>query len=321
MLDAIGSGMAAGVGALAVPEAATAFVLAGLCTLSERRPLLVVTPTLSDAERMAHDLESFLGDDSVELFPPWDTLPFERVSPEITTMGQRLRLLWRLGIRSVDERTEPVAGTPPSVVVAPVRALLQRLGPVEDAVAPLVVVAGDQLDQSDFVARLAALGYRREYQVEHRGELAVRGGIVDVFVVHLRHAGTDRLLRRRGRPSGSVRPGRPAIGVGPRAGRDLRLSRARSRRRSARQGPALVKTEPWGRSQWERIAEGQLFDGMESWTAWLVESEQVLPDLIGPAGRVVLVDPRRMRDRCGRSQPRGDGARLRLGCDLGCGAG
>ena len=32
-----------------------------------------------------------------------------------------------------------------------------------------------------FGVRLVAMGYRREYQVEHRGELAVRGGIVDVF--------------------------------------------------------------------------------------------------------------------------------------------
>ena len=31
------------------------------------------------------------------------------------------------------------------------------------------------------MARLVGMGYRREYQVEHRGELAVRGSIVDVF--------------------------------------------------------------------------------------------------------------------------------------------
>ncbi len=60
---------------------------------------------------------------------------------------------------------------------------------------------------------------------------------------------------------------------------------------------ALVGTEPWGRSQWERLAEGQVFDGMESWLPWLVDEERVLPDLVGPGGRIVLVDPRRIRDR------------------------
>ncbi|MGH9028007.1 MAG: hypothetical protein ACRDV4_00080, partial [Acidimicrobiales bacterium] len=140
-----------GASSLAVPESATAFVLAGMCRLSERHPMLVATPTLSDAQRLANDLTAFLGVGEVELFPPWDTLPFERVSPELATMGQRLRVLWRLGVledgasqeavvedgipdNGVPAKSAGVAATeapwpsPPSVVVAPVRALLQRLG-------------------------------------------------------------------------------------------------------------------------------------------------------------------------------------------------
>jgi transcription-repair coupling factor (superfamily II helicase) len=302
MLDAI----SAGTGALAVPEAATAFVLAGLCTLSERRPLLVVTPTLSDAERTAHDLAAFLGEEAVELFPPWDTLPFERVSPEIATMGQRLRLLWRLGVTGSDnpspqqEDSSPLAGhapDPPSAVVAPVRALLQRLGPVGEAAAPVHVASGARLDQSDLVGRLVALGYRREYQVEHRGELAVRGGIVDVFPstsdmpvrIDLFDDEVDRLTFFDPGDQRSVSNLEEVELHGCRELLPTDTVRARAR--------ALVGAEPWGRPQWERISEGQLFDGMESWTAWLVGTEQVLPDLIGPAGRVALVDPRRIRDR------------------------
>ena len=59
----------------------------------------------------------------------------------------------------------------------------------------------------------------------------------------------------------------------------------------------LVGTAPWGRAQWERLAEGQLFDGMESWLPWLCDDDRVLPDLLGSGARVVLIDPRRMRDR------------------------
>src|SRR5580658_8454429 len=102
MVDALSVGSTA----LAVPDAATAFVLAGVARLSDRRPMLVVTATVRDAERMAHDLATFLGQGAVELFPAWDTLPFERVSPEVTTMGQRLRLLWHLGVTG----TGPAAG-------------------------------------------------------------------------------------------------------------------------------------------------------------------------------------------------------------------
>ena len=38
-----------------------------------------------------------------------------------------------------------------------------------------------RLDADELLARLVAPGYRREHQVEHRGEFAVRGGIIDVF--------------------------------------------------------------------------------------------------------------------------------------------
>jgi transcription-repair coupling factor (superfamily II helicase) len=283
MVDAMG----VGAGALAVPDAATALVLAGMCRLGERRPLLVVTPTVVDAERLGHDIGAFLGPDAVELFPAWDTLPFERVSPELSTMGQRLRLLWRL--------QDP--GRALSVIVAPVRALLQRLGPFETAAVPVRVARGDRVDQHDLVSRLVALGYRREYQVEHRGELAVRGGILDAYPstaelpvrVDLWGDVVDRLTEFDPGDQRSVSDLAAFELFGCREVLPTEAVRARA--------AALVRTEPWGRAQWERLAEGLVFDGMESWLPWLVDDERVLPDLVGPGGRIVLVDPRRIRDR------------------------
>ena len=61
----------------------------------------------------------------------------------------------------------------------------------------------------------------------------------------------------------------------------------------------LVGAQPWGREQWERLAEGLVFDGMESWMPWLVEGEKLLTDLIPEDGQVLLIEPRRMRDRAG----------------------
>ncbi len=283
MVDA----MAVGSSALAVPDAAVALVVAGMCRLGERRPLLVVTATVVDAERLHHDVGAFLGVDAVELFPAWDTLPFERVSPELSTMGRRLRLLWRM--------QDPSSA--PAVIVAPVRAVLQRLGSFEDAAAPVVVARGDLLDQKQFVARLVGLGYRREYQVEHRGELAVRGGIVDVFPstaelpvrIDLWGDEVDRLTEFDPGDQRSVADLGEVELFGCREVLPTEAVRARA--------GVLVGAEPWGRSQWERLSQGLVFDGMESWLPWLVDQERVLPDLVGPGGRVVLVDPRRIRDR------------------------
>src|SRR5690606_4452060 len=104
-------------------------------------------------------------------FPAWETLPFERVSPSVETMGRRLEVLWRLA--------DP--GRTPRVVVAAVRAVVQRLGPHAAEAEPLCIVPGEQRDRDDLVGHLVAAGYRREEVVEHRGELAVRGSIVDLF--------------------------------------------------------------------------------------------------------------------------------------------
>ena len=76
---------------LAVPESARAAVLAALTYANGRRPIVVAVPTGTMANEVAEDLASFLDADAVELFPAWETLPFERVSPAVHTMGARMR--------------------------------------------------------------------------------------------------------------------------------------------------------------------------------------------------------------------------------------
>ena len=78
---------------LAVPEAARALTVAALAHLSDRRPIVVAVPTGTAAQHLAEDLVQYLGGDAVEQFPAWETLPFERVSPAVETMGRRLQVL------------------------------------------------------------------------------------------------------------------------------------------------------------------------------------------------------------------------------------
>jgi transcription-repair coupling factor (superfamily II helicase) len=291
---------------LAVATPAQAFVLAGLIRLGTRRPVLVVTPTGASADQLAHDLAAFTDDPTgVEVFPAWETLPFERVSPEVSTMGRRLRLLWRLagepGGGADGGGAGPGAGpvAAPGIVVAPVKAVLQRLGPWRTAARPVVVAKGDRVVVDDLVAGLVAMGYRRESMVEHRGELAVRGGIVDVFPstaddpvrIDLWGDEVDRLTRFDVADQRSVDDLAQVELFGC---REL-VADPSMRERAA----ALVGSAPWGRHQWDRLADGEQFDGMESWLPWLAEDEELLTDLLGGDALVVLVEPRRVRDRAG----------------------
>ena len=272
---------------LAVPEPARAYAIAALTHASERRPLVVATPSAADADRLAHDLSAWLDPNDVDTFPAWETLPFERVSPSVETMGRRLRTMWRL--QQPDRM--------PRVVVAPARALVQRLGPHVEDVDPVVIRPGDQVDPEKLVERLVAAGYRREYQVEHRGELAVRGSIVDVFPstadgpvrIDLWGDEVDRLTEfsiSEQRSTNDIE----CVEIFP--CREL-LPTPEVRERAA----ALVGAEPWGRQQWERLSEGAAFDGMESWLPWVTEGEHLLADLVPSDALFVLVEPRRMKDR------------------------
>jgi transcription-repair coupling factor (superfamily II helicase) len=272
---------------LAVVEVARPISIAALATLSSRRPLVVSCPTGTMAGQLADDLAQFLPPGDVVHFPGWETLPFERVSPSVETMGQRLDILWRL--RDPDRC--------PRVIVAGVRALMQKLGPGATTTEPIIVRPGSEIDPDVLGRRLVEFGYRREELVEHRGEFARRGAIVDVFPstadapirIDLWGDEVDRLTR---------------FGVNDQRSTDdldeVHIFPARELmpsddvRDRARQ---LVASEPWGREQWERLAEGAHFDGMESWLPWLVDEDRLLTDVLPDAAKVVLVEPRRMRDR------------------------
>ncbi|HVN52236.1 MAG TPA: transcription-repair coupling factor, partial [Acidimicrobiales bacterium] len=160
-----------------------------------------------------------------------------------------------------------------------------------------VVGPEDRLDATQLVADLVAAGYRREELVEHRGEVAVRGSIVDVFPstadspvrIDLWGDEVDRLTEF------SVNDQRSTIDLS-----EVEIFPCREllpTQEVRARASALVGAQPWGREQWERLAEGLVFDGMESWLPWLADGEQVLFDLVGPDAQVVLVEPRRMRDR------------------------
>ncbi|MGH2690319.1 MAG: transcription-repair coupling factor, partial [Actinomycetota bacterium] len=224
-------------------------------------------------------------------------------------MGRRLRVLWRLRCGAEDPSVLP------AVIVAPVRALAQRLGPHVEDVVPITVKPGQVVDRDELAAQLVAAGYRREYQVEARGEFAVRGSILDVYPSTADHPvridlwgdEVDRLQtfsvadqRATGDLGGlHLPPEHRKVEIFPcRELLPTEAVRARAEK--------LIGAEPWGRAQWERLSEGLLFDGMESWLPWLTDDrfgdtpdpgERLLPDLLPDEGLVLLVEPGRMRDR------------------------
>ncbi|MBI2357830.1 MAG: hypothetical protein HYV04_02770, partial [Deltaproteobacteria bacterium] len=153
---------------------ARAFFLSRLAALS-RRPILAITPTMREAESLFSDLAFFLGEDAaadplkkrLHLFPSWEILPLERLSPHPENVAARLEGLYHL----VESRDPVLISTP--------TALMQRVIPKEifkDAYVYLV--AGQELARERLVQHLVRWGYQSLPLVEERGDLSISGAIL-----------------------------------------------------------------------------------------------------------------------------------------------
>ena len=135
----------------------------------------MVTATGREADDLTTELKAVLGE-AVALFPSWETLPHERLSPGVETVGARMLVLRRLA-RPDDEHLGP----PLQVVVTTARSLLQPMIAGLGDLAPVTLAVGAESDFDATIARLVELAYTRVDMVAKRGEFAVRGGILDVF--------------------------------------------------------------------------------------------------------------------------------------------
>src|SRR6202165_3910023 len=164
--------------ALVGPAGARAFAASAL---ARRGPLLVVTATGREADDLAAELHGVFGD-AVALFPSWETLPHERLSPGVDTVGARM-MLWRRLAHPQEDRLGP----PLQIVVTTVRSLLQPMAPDLAGVEPVTLSVGAEVGFDAGNARLVDLAYTRVDMVGRRGEFAVPGGILDIFAPTAEH--------------------------------------------------------------------------------------------------------------------------------------
>ncbi|WP_138496102.1 transcription-repair coupling factor [Paenibacillus pinistramenti] len=135
-----------------------------------QRPLLVVTHNMFSAQKIADDLQEALSIDKVLLYPANELVAAESAISSPETLSQRIDVLLKSsqGFRGII--VVPYSG---------VRKLLPS--PKVMAGAGIDVQYGGTLKIDRFLAQMVELGYERVERVESRGEMSVRGGIIDFY--------------------------------------------------------------------------------------------------------------------------------------------
>jgi transcription-repair coupling factor (superfamily II helicase) len=127
-----------------------------------------------DAAAFARDAEAVLGADRVASFPAPALTPYQGIAPSLKVRRDEFGTLRRLASSEV------------SLLVVPARALLRPLPHGADfARRTRRVAVGDDVPPARLVEALLDEGYLRVDLVTETGDVAVRGGLLDVFPPHL----------------------------------------------------------------------------------------------------------------------------------------
>ncbi len=132
--------------------------------------LIHLTTSERRAEQIGRFLSTAVPEAEVVVFPPWDSLPFDRAAPSREAMGRRMAAL----------RAFAAPRDRPLIVVTSPEAALQRVPP-RAAVSSFEVRSGEPLDIEALREFCARGGYVEDDRVDEVGEIAVRGGVIDIF--------------------------------------------------------------------------------------------------------------------------------------------
>ncbi len=134
------------------------------------RPLVIITASAFDAQRLLEEIPYFAPALRVHLLPDWETLPYDQFSPHPDLISERLTTLYHIAQNACD------------VIIVPLSTALIRLSPKAYLSAnTFMLKKGQKLDIDALRHQCAEAGYHHVTQVISHGEFSVRGGLVDLF--------------------------------------------------------------------------------------------------------------------------------------------
>ncbi|MDO9011489.1 MAG: transcription-repair coupling factor [Gallionella sp.] len=135
-------------------------------------PLVIITASALEAQRLREEIPFFAPELRVHLLPDWETLPYDHFSPHQDLISERLATLHHVRSQSCD------------VLLVPVTTALYPLPPAEYLAAfTFFLKRGEKLNIPGLREQMSFAGYSHVQQVLSPGEFCVRGGIIDLFAM------------------------------------------------------------------------------------------------------------------------------------------
>ena len=150
-----------------VPEGFDARLVADLCA---EGPVLVALRDAGRIEAMRASLAFFVPTLEPLVFPAWDCLPYDRISPAAEVSAQRMAVLAQLANGQVP------------LLLTSLNAVTQHVPPRSLVTgSSFVAEVGRQIDLDELRAYLVRMGFAQSPTVTEAGDYAIRGGIIDIF--------------------------------------------------------------------------------------------------------------------------------------------
>ncbi|SFR80057.1 transcription-repair coupling factor [Sphingomonas jatrophae] len=264
-----------------VPQGFLPWLAADLARAAKGRAVLIASD--EQAMRAVAEAAAFFAPElEVLIFPAWDCLPYDRASPSLRSMSERMATLHRLQGKGAGAQllvTTVNAASQRTLTPFRIRQLVARLAP------------GERIDRDRLSTLLQSNGYQRSETVHDAGDYAVRGGLVDLLP-----AGSERGIRLDffGDEIESVREFDPADQrtIGRIDGLTLlpasealldeeSIKRFRGRYRE------IFGATATGDPLYQAVSEGRRLAGMEHWLPLLEEKLATLFDHLSPDDLIV----------------------------------
>ena len=265
------------------PSSTFPFILAAR---AEKHPLLVVTSSSRSSEDLVNELRELY--DNVIEFPAWETLPHERLSPRSDTVALRIKSLYALKEKHTQH----------PIIVTPVRGVIHRIISELGSTPLLQLQVGQEQSMEELVRHLSSLAYVRTDLVERRGEFAVRGGIVDLFLplsdypIRIDFFGDEieDISYFEVSDQRTIKPVDLSITIFP--CRELLLTE------DVKNRALKAKSKHMGAEEMlDKISEGIVFEGMESLIPLLIEKTETLLSRVPKGTQIVFIDEQRIASR------------------------